>query len=84
MGYNCQGSGAAVVEKVILLRVMKFSGLTVSVLLSRCKMRQRDPRLFYLSMEISIRRSNARTLLILDDDARPAMLQACQPAGESR
>ena len=47
-------------------------------------MRQRDPRLFYLSMEVRIRRADARTLLILDDSARPAMLQACHPSGESK
>ncbi|CAO1351227.1 unnamed protein product [Diamesa hyperborea] len=56
----------------------------VSQLLRRCKMRHRDPRLFYLSMEVRIRRASARTMLALDENARPAMLQACHPAGESR
>lgn len=47
-------------------------------------MRHRDPRLFFLSMEVRIRRADARTMLVLDDTARPAMLQACHPSGESK
>lgn len=56
----------------------------VTQVLRRCKMRHRDPRLFFLSMEVRIRRADARTMLILDDTARPAMLQACHPSGESK
>lgn len=47
-------------------------------------MRHRDPRLFFLSMEVRFRRADARTMLVLDDTARPAMLQACHPSGESK
>lgn len=47
-------------------------------------MRHRDPRLFFLSMEVRIRRADARTMLVLDNTARPAMLQACHPSGESK
>ena len=47
-------------------------------------MRHRDPRLFFLSMEVRIRRADARTMLMLDSTARPAMLQACHPSGESK
>lgn len=47
-------------------------------------MRHRDPRLFFLSMEVRIRRADARAMLVLDDSARPAMLQACHPSGESK
>lgn len=50
----------------------------------RCKMRHRDSRLFFLSMEVSVRKAGVRTILNLDDDARPALLQACQPKGDSR
>uniref|UniRef100_A0A1B0BLU3 Ras-associating domain-containing protein n=1 Tax=Glossina palpalis gambiensis TaxID=67801 RepID=A0A1B0BLU3_9MUSC len=53
-------------------------------LLRRLKMRHRDPRLFYLSMEVSVRRAGVKTVLVLDDDTRPAILQACHPKGESR
>ncbi len=47
-------------------------------------MRQRDPRLFYLSMEVTVRRASVRTVLVLDDEARPAILQACHPKGDSK
>ncbi|XP_063701134.1 uncharacterized protein LOC134831347 [Culicoides brevitarsis] len=56
----------------------------VQQVLRRCKMKHRDPRLFYLSMEITVRRPAVKTLLILDDSARPALLQACHPKGDSR
>ncbi|KAG4073715.1 hypothetical protein HA402_000939 [Bradysia odoriphaga] len=56
----------------------------VAQLLRRCKMRQRDPRLFYLSMEVTVRRASVRTVLVLDDEARPAILQACHPKGDSK
>lgn len=31
-----------------------------------------------------MRRAGVKTLLVLDDDTRPAILQACHPKGESR
>lgn len=49
-----------------------------------CKIRQRDPRLFFLCMKISVRRAGVKTLLILDDDASPAILQACYPKGDTQ
>ncbi|XP_073823645.1 RA domain-containing protein rau [Musca autumnalis] len=56
----------------------------IAQLLRRLKMRHRDPRLFYLSMEVSVRRAGVKTVMVLDDDTRPAILQACHPKGESR
>lgn len=47
-------------------------------------MRQRDVRLFFLSMEVMVRKAGVKTIIELDDDARPAILQACHPKGESR
>lgn len=47
-------------------------------------MRHRDPRLFYLSMEVAVRRAGVKTILVLDEDTRPAIMQACHPKGESR
>ena len=55
-------------------------------LLSKYKMKHRDPKLFYLTMDIVISRAGgpvARTL-VLDDDARPAELSLCNPWGECR
>lgn len=54
----------------------------VSTLLGKFRMRHRDPRLFYLSMEV--RAARLRTALVLDDSARPAALQACHPKGFSK
>lgn len=51
---------------------------------NRCKMRQKDPRLFYLTMEVTVRKAGVKTVLALDDEARPAILQACHPKGDSR
>ncbi|XP_059612932.1 uncharacterized protein LOC132259355 [Phlebotomus argentipes] len=56
----------------------------VAQVLRRCKIRHKDPRLFYLSMEVTVRRAGVKTLLVLDDEARPAILQACHPKGDSR
>lgn len=56
----------------------------VDQLLRRLKMRHRDPKLFYLSMEVTVRSAGIKTLLSLDDQARPAILQACHPKGDSR
>lgn len=55
-----------------------------NLMIYRCKMRQRDPRLFYLTMEVTVRKAGVRTVLVLDDEARPAILQACHPKGDSR
>ncbi|XP_028044910.1 uncharacterized protein LOC105839846 isoform X1 [Monomorium pharaonis] len=56
----------------------------VQNLLNKYRMRHRDPRLFYLTMEVTVRRANVRTTLPLDDDARPAVLQSCHPRGDSK
>ncbi|XP_060665326.1 uncharacterized protein LOC132797579 [Drosophila nasuta] len=56
----------------------------ITQLLKRLKMHHRDPRLFYLSMEVAVRRAGVKTILTLDEDTRPAIMQACHPKGESR
>jgi hypothetical protein len=64
------------------------------MLLSKYKMRHRDPKLFYLTMEIGVQQpdnasangadgESSRTL-VLDDDARPAELKSCYPWGDCR
>ena len=55
-------------------------------LLSKYRMRHRDPKLFYLTMDIAIRRTGIplRRSLALDDDSRPAELQSCHPWGECK
>ncbi|RZF35951.1 hypothetical protein LSTR_LSTR008521 [Laodelphax striatellus] len=61
----------------------------VNQLLSKYRMRHRDPNLFYLTMEVNVRSTSsveggATVVLDLDDEARPAALQSCHPRGESR
>ncbi|XP_045470095.1 uncharacterized protein LOC123677555 [Harmonia axyridis] len=56
----------------------------VGMLLGKYKMKHRDPKLFYLSMEVTVRKAGVRTILALDDEARPAALQLCHPKGDSK
>ncbi|CAG0884650.1 unnamed protein product [Darwinula stevensoni] len=58
----------------------------IHTLLSKYKMKHRDPNLFYLTMEVLIRKTGVpiRTLMVLDDEACPAELQSCHPRGESK
>lgn len=55
-------------------------------LLSKYKMRHRDPNLFYLTMDISICRTGVplQRTLTLDDDSRPAQLKSCHPWGDCK
>lgn len=56
----------------------------VGILLGKYKMKHRDPKLFYLSMEVTVRKAGVKTQLALDDEARPAVLQSCHPKGDSK
>jgi len=55
-------------------------------LLGKFKMKHRDPKLFYLTMDVVISKTETpvtRTL-VLDDEARPAELASCNPWGECK
>ncbi|XP_022180421.1 uncharacterized protein LOC111040722 [Myzus persicae] len=56
----------------------------ISILLNKYRMRHRDPNLFYMTMEINLRKIGLRTVFVLDDESCPAVLQSCHPRGESR
>ncbi|XP_022253787.1 uncharacterized protein LOC106468895 isoform X1 [Limulus polyphemus] len=58
----------------------------VRVLLNKFRMKHRDPNLFYLTMEVWMRKTGIpiRSLMVLDDESRPAELQACHPIGETK
>jgi len=58
------------------------SAEVIWMLLSKFKMRHRDPKLFYLTMDIGVA-ALSRTLS-LDEDSRPAELKSCHPWGECR
>lgn len=62
------------------------SSEVVRILLSKFKMKHRDPNLFYLTMEVWMRKTGIpiRTIMVLDDEARPVELQSCHPKGESK
>ena len=56
------------------------------MLLSKYRMRHRDPKLFYLTMDIYIKRTGIplKRTLNLEDEARPAELKSCHPWGECK
>ena len=58
----------------------------VCLLLSKYRMKHRDPKLFYLTMDVTIRRTGIpiKRTMVLEDDARPAQLRSCNPWGECR
>ena len=58
------------------------SAEVIWMLLSKFKMRHRDPKLFYLTMDIGVA-ALSRTLS-LDDDSRPAELKSCHPWGDCK
>jgi len=55
-------------------------------LLSKFKMKHRDPKLFYLTMDVVISKTEQKETrsLVLDEEARPAELASCNPWGECR
>ena len=72
-------------------KTLSVSGATTSreiiwMLLSKYRMRHRDPKLFYLTMDINIKRTGIplKRSLALDDDSRPVELQSCHPWGECK
>lgn len=56
------------------------------MLLSKYKMKHRDPNLFYLTMDISIKRTGIplQRTLVLEDESKPAELKLCHPWGECK
>ena len=54
-------------------------------LLSKFRMRHRDPNLFYLTMDMGGGSSDDdSSSMVLEDDARPAELQSCHPSGAAQ
>jgi len=55
-------------------------------LLGKYKMKHRDPKLFYLTMDVVINKTEVpvNRTLVLDDEARPAELASCNPWGECK
>lgn len=57
-------------------------------LLSKYRMKHRDPKLFFLSMEVTIQKPGrdglTKKTLVLEEEAKPAELKNCNPWGECR
>ena len=90
-----QGSGPRTTVKIYakcLRSDIEYKTLSISrstssaeviwMLLSKFKMRHRDPKLFYLTMDIGVA-ALSRTLS-LDEDSRPAELKSCHPWGDCK
>ncbi|XP_023345854.1 uncharacterized protein LOC111714872 [Eurytemora carolleeae] len=58
----------------------------VLLLLSKYRMKNRDPKLFYLTMDVTIRKTGIpiKRTMVLEDIARPAQLKSCNPWGDCR
>lgn len=76
--------GSSVEYKTLSITFQTSCREVVTSLLNKYRMRHRDPNLFYLTMEVTVRRAGVRTVLELDEDARPAVLQSSHPRGDSR
>ncbi|XP_076344614.1 uncharacterized protein LOC143244217 isoform X3 [Tachypleus tridentatus] len=89
-----QPCGSSIVVKVYVRALsnnLKYRTLSVGpqttcreivcALLNKFRMKHRDPNLYCLSMEVWIRGKGLpiRTVMVLDDEARPSELQACHP-----
>ena len=57
-------------------------------LLSKYKMKHRDPKLFFLTLEVVIQKPGrdglTKKTIVLDEDSKPAELKNCNPWGECR
>ena len=57
-------------------------------LLSKYRMKHRDPKLFFLTMEVVIQKPGrdglTKKTIVLEDEAKPAELKNCNPWGECR
>ncbi|KAF4517212.1 hypothetical protein B566_EDAN005266 [Ephemera danica] len=67
--------------KTLSISFSSTSRDVVQSLLNKYRMRHRDPNLFYLTMEVAVRKAD---LIFIWVDARPAELQSCHPRGDSR
>uniref|UniRef100_T1IP96 Ras-associating domain-containing protein n=1 Tax=Strigamia maritima TaxID=126957 RepID=T1IP96_STRMM len=56
----------------------------ITSILNKYKMKHRDPNLFYLTMEVGVKGLPIRTVMMLDDEAKPVELQSCHPIGHSK
>ena len=56
----------------------------VWMLLTKCRMKHKDPKLFYLTMDVTVKKTGTplKRTLVLDEYARPEQFRSCNPWGE--
>ena len=65
--------------KTIMIQPHTTSRQVISGLLTRFRMRHRDHKLYYLTMEVTV--NNSLQTITLEDNSRPAELISCNPWG---
>ena len=72
--------------KTVIVSENMSSKDLVWLLLSKCRMKHRDPKLFYLTMDVTVKKTGIpiKRTMVLDDDARPVQLRSCNPWGECK
>jgi len=78
--------GPDIEYKTVMVGENMSSRELVWLLLSKYRMRHRDPKLFYLTMDVTVRKTGIpiKRTMVLEDDARPAKLRSCNPWGETK
>ena len=67
--------------KTVVVTPHTTSKQVILGLLSRFRMRHRDPNLFYLTMEVTVGGPADRQTILLEDNARPSEMISCNPWG---
>ena len=72
--------------KTVIVGENMSSRELIWLLLSKYRMKHRDPKLFYLTMDVTVKKTGIpiKRRMVLEDDARPAQLRSCNPWGECK
>ena len=78
--------GKDIEYKTVVVGETMTSRELVWLLLTKCRMKQKDPKLYYLTMDVTVKKTGIplKRTLVLDDDSRPAQLRSCNPWGECK
>ena len=72
--------------KTVIVTKNMSSRELICLLLSKCRMKHRDPKLFYLTMDVTVKKTGIpiKRTMVLEEEARPAQLRSCNPWGECK
>ena len=72
--------------KTVMISPHTTSKQVILGLLSRFRMKHRDPKLFYLTMDVTVKKTGIpiKRRMVLEDEAKPAQLRSCNPWGECK